>query len=418
MINSHPESHLTGYIKYCKTMCSILVLLMLLTCCGNDKGRPFSNYVVLVSLDAFRWDYPQIYKTPNLDKMALSGTKADRMISSFPSKTFPNHYAMATGLYPDHNGIVENTFFAPDLNKMYSIGNRASVEDPAFYFGEPIWVTAMKNGMKTASFYWVGSEAPVMGMHPDYWKKFDDSVPYGARIDTVIKWLEYPANKRPQFITLYFEEPDAVSHDFGPVSEETGMLVERMDSLLGVLQSKLSKLTIAGKINLIVVSDHGMGEITSDKYINIKEVIPERMVRSMTGGNPVYMIEPNGNFRDSILYRLNQIDGITAWAKSDIPAYLHYGASERIMDIVVAADSSWSIATFPDTIVFRGGAHGYDISDSDMDAIFYATGPAIKKNYSFKELNNVDVYNLICRILKINPAENDGNPAYIKGILR
>lgn len=392
-------------------------ILLVVPGCKRAGRKSFENYVVLVSFDAFRWDYNNIYNTPNFDKMALSGTKAERMISSFPSKTFPNHYAIATGLYPDHNGIVENTFFAPDLNKMYKISDRSAVEDPAFYLGEPVWETAMKNGMKTASFYWVGSEAPIMGKHPDYWKKFDETVPFESRIDTVIKWLQYPKSKRPEFVTLYFEEPDAISHDFGPVSEETAKVVERMDSLLGVLQTKLDRLPIARKITLIVVSDHGMGEISSDRYIDLKKVVPERMVKSFTGGNPFYMIEPNENKKDSVLFLLNKVKGLKAWEKKSIPQYLHYGTSDRIKDIVVVADSSWSIGTFSDTIKFKGGVHGYDISDSDMDAIFYAKGPSVRIGNTVSELNNVDVYNLICRILKIVPAKNDGNPEKIKEIL-
>lgn len=404
---------------HCKSIIYILFAFVLFSAsCRNDTRKPFSNYVVLVSFDGFRWDFPTIYKTPELDKMALSGGKADRMIPSFPSKTFPNHYALATGLYPDHNGLVENSFYAPDINMMYKMGDRQAVEDADFYAGEPIWVTAMKNGMKTASFYWVGSEAPVMGMHPTYWKKFDGSVPFEARIDTVIKWLKYPADKRPEFITLYFEEPDGVSHDFGPVSAETGEMVSRLDSLLGVLRDKLAKLPYGNRINLIVVSDHGMGQISPDKYVNIKKVVPDKMIKSITGGNPFYMIESNTSYHDSILYLLNAQKGVTAWGKEEIPAYLHYGTSDRIKDIVVVADSSWSIGTYADSSVFKGGAHGYEITDSDMHSILYATGPAIKRNFTLKELNNVDVYDLICRILKITPAPNDGNPANIESILK
>ena len=395
-----------------------LVLLILPTACSNAVRKPFSNYVVLVSFDAFRWDYPAIYKTPNLDEMALEGARAGRMIPSFPTKTFPNHYAIATGLYPDHNGLVENTFFVPELNKMYRMSDRSAVENPAFYLGEPIWITAMKNGMKTASFYWVGSEAPIMGMHPTYWKKYDGTVPFEARIDTVVKWLSYPESKRPEFVTLYFEEPDGVSHDFGPVSNQTETTVNRLDSLLGVLRNKLAKLPYGKKINLIVVSDHGMGQISPDRYIDLKKVVPARMIKTITGGNPFYMIEPNGNSRDSILYLLNSVKGVKAWSKSDVPDYLHYGTSDRIKDVVVVADSSWSIGTFPYSSAFTGGAHGYVNSDSDMDAIFYASGPAIKSNFTFTELNNVDVYNLICRILKITPAKNDGDPENIESILK
>jgi alkaline phosphatase D len=384
----------------------------------KDHRKPFKNYVLLVSLDAFRWDYSNLYNTPNLNKLAKDGVKAERMFSSFPTVTFPNHYSIATGLYPDHHGIINNSFPAPDLGLFYRMGDRAAVENPAFYGGEPVWVTAEKQGVRSASFFWVGSEAPVGGIQPAYWKKYDEKVTFEARIDTVIKWLGYPPQKRPELVTLYFDEPDATSHDFGPVSLQTGKVVERMDSLMGVLRTKLSALPEAKRINLIILSDHGMSAVSPERYINLKSLVPNRMIASIAGGNPVYLINPAEGKKDSVLYLLNKSKGLKAWPKSQLPPKWHYGTNPRIPEIVVVADSSWSIGTRPDGSSIRGGAHGYDNSNSDMFSIFYAAGPAFKKNYKFKELNNIDVYNLICRILDISPAKNDGDPAHIKGMLR
>lgn len=369
-------------------------------------------------MDAFRWDYNKIYDTPNLNKLAEEGVKADRMISSFPTITFPNHYSIATGLYPDHHGLINNSFAAPDLGLFYRMGDRAAVENPAFYGGEPVWVTAEKQGALSASFFWVGSEAPVAGMHPSYWKKYDENVTYEERIDTVIKWLSYPLQKRPELVTLYFDEPDATSHDFGPVSPVTGKVVHRLDSLIGVLRYKLSELPEAAKINLIVVSDHGMASVTSEKYINIKGLVPNRMIASITGGNPVYMINAAEGKKDSVLILLNKSKGLKAYNKSELPSKWHYGTNPRIPEIVVVADSSWSIGTRPDGSSIRKGAHGYDNANPDMFSIFYATGPAFKKHFRFDTLNNVDVYNLVCRILNIKPSENDGDPEHIKSLLK
>ncbi len=393
-------------------------LLIVLAGFRKDSRKPFKNYVVLVSLDGFRWDYYKIYNTPNLNILAKDGVKAERMISSFPTVTFPNHYSIATGLYPDHHGIISNSFAAPDLGLFYRMGDQAAVENPAFYGGEPVWVTAEKQGVRAASFFWVGSEAPVGGRHPEYWKKYDRTVTFEARIDTVIKWLAYPENKRPELVTLYFDEPDATSHDFGPVSSETGKVVGRLDSLMGVLRNKLSALQEAKRINLIVLSDHGMAAVSSDKYVNLKAIVPNRMIASISGSNPVYLINPAEGKKDSVLRLLNNAKGLKAWKKSEVPAKWHYGTNARIPDIVVVADSSWSIGTKSDGSSIRGGAHGYDNMNSDMFAIFYASGPSFKKNFKFKELNNVDVYNLICKILDIRPAQNDGNPAHIKGMMR
>ena len=401
-----------------KTVFTALVAaLILLSGFKSDKRKAFKNYVVVVSLDAFRWDYGKIYNTPNLNRIASDGVKADRMISSFPTNTFPNHYSIATGLYPDHHGLINNSFQAPDLGLFYRIGDRKAVENPAFYGGEPMWATAEKQGAKAASFFWVGSETKVGGIQPKYWKKYDAAVTFSERIDTVVKWLGYPQEKRPELVNLYFDEPDATSHDFGPVSKETKLVVERLDSLMGVLRTKLAALPIGDKINLVILSDHGMAPVTPAKYVNLKSVAPERMVASMAGGSPVYLVSPAEGKGDSLLTLYNKVKGIKAWKKSELPARWHYGTNSRIPEIVVVADSSWSVGTRPDASGLRG-AHGYDNSNSDMYSIFYAAGPAFKKNYRFRELKNVDIYNLVCKILKLTPAPNDGDPSHIKGMLK
>jgi predicted AlkP superfamily pyrophosphatase or phosphodiesterase len=418
---TYSKSFHTGIFISKVSVISIFVVfttLLLLTGFRKDSRKPFKNYVVLVSLDAFRWDYGSLYDTPNLNKLAHDGVKADRMFSSFPTVTFPNHYSIATGLYPDHHGLIYNSFPAPDLGLYYRMGDRAAVENPAFYGGEPIWVTAEKQGVKAASFFWVGSEAPVGGIHPSFWKKYDGTVTYESRIDSVIKWLNYPVEKRPELVTLYFDEPDNTSHDFGPVSPETGRVVEHLDSLMGVLRSRLAALPEAKRINLIILSDHGMAPVSSKKYINLNAIVPARMIASISGSNPVYLINPGEGKKDSILYLLNKTKGLKAWKKSEVPAKWHYGTNARIPEIVVVADSSWSIGTRADGSSIRGGAHGYDNSNSDMFSIFYAAGPSFKRNYKIRELNNIDVYNLICKILDINPSKNDGDPSHIKGMLR
>lgn len=399
-------------------ICSLVMLFVLLAGFRKDTHKQPDEYVLLVSLDAFRWDYPVRFSTPNLNKIAAAGVRAEHMLSSFPTVTFPNHYSIATGLYPDHHGIINNSFAAPDLGLFYRIGDRAAVENPAFYLGEPMWVTAGKQGVVTGSFFWVGSEAPIKGMHPAYWKKYDEAIPFETRIDTVVKWFGYEQSKRPHLVTLYFEEPDATSHKFGPLAPETGNVVVKLDSLIGVLRQKLSKLPYARKINLIVLSDHGMSAVSSSKYVNIRSVVPERMISSITGGNPVFLINPAEGKGDSILNLLNKTRGVKAWEKSAVPVKWHYGSNPRIPGIVVVADSSWSIGLRPDGSGLRGGAHGYDNYNSDMFSIFYATGPAFRKNYVVKDLNNVDIYNLVCNILKIKPAQNDGNPGHLKGMLR
>lgn len=397
---------------------SLLLLLLLAGGCASVQGERDKPYVIMVSMDAFRWDFDSVYGTPMLDEIASNGVKAQRLIPSFPTKTFPNHYSIATGLYPDHHGLINNSFYAPDLDLVYRIGDRTMVENAAFYGGEPIWVTAMKAGVKTASFYWVGSEAPIMGMHPDYWKTFDDEVAFGDRVDTVLKWLSLPAARRPHLVTLYFEEPDATGHEYGPVAPETAAVVKSLDSLLGVLRDGLRKLPQAKKISLIVLSDHGMGQVDPSKYNYIFDTLPQTMVKRIYGGSPVWSVEPAEGKTDSLIMCINMQKGVKAYRKEELPAHLHYGTNPRLPDVVVIADPGWIAGIRPVPSGYNRGDHGFDWKWKDMHSIFYAEGPAFKKGFETDTLYNVDIYNIVTRILNIVPAQNDGNPERISPLFR
>ncbi|TFH37574.1 MAG: alkaline phosphatase family protein, partial [Bacteroidia bacterium] len=313
-----------------------------------------------------------------------------------------------------------NTFYAPDLDMVYRMGDRTMVENPDFYNGEPVWVTAKKSGLVTASMFWVGSEAPVMGIQPDYWSKYDGSVPYTARIDSVINWLSLPAADRPRFITLYFDEPDGISHDFGPASHQTDSVVQYLDGIIGNLRDRIDELHVGRRVNLVVLSDHGMGEIDKGRVVNLWEIIPDRYLENYYGGNPVYQVDAVDLYIDSLMSIVDNTPGIKGWKKDDLPAHYHYGTNPRIPDIVVEADSSWSIVWAPrQGYIMRGkGAHGYDPANSDMHSIFYAVGPSFRKGYISPSFNNVDVYNIICAILRIDPAPNDGDAAIIGHLLK
>lgn len=391
--------------------------------CKNKDGDPavdptesFDEYVILVSFDGFRWDYTDMYDTPNMDDMARQGVKADRMIPSFPTKTFPNHYTLATGLYPDHHGIINNSFYAPELNGIYRIGDSRMVTDPDAYFGEPVWVTAEKQGVKSASYFWVGSEAPIQDTYPTYWKKYNESIPYPDRVDQVIQWLKLPLSKRPGLVLLYFDEPDHTGHGAGPEHPDTGEVIEYLDSILGYLRSEIQSLAYGDRVNLILLSDHGMGSISSDKYVNISSHIPENWADQIVGGNPVYLIHPAEGYADSLSASLNEVEGVMAWQKDDIPEHLHYGSSSRFPGLVVVADSGWSIGTKDISSGYSGGAHGYDNRFTQMHTIFYAEGPAFKKDFSISAFSNVEVYGIISDILGLEPASTDGNLSNISEI--
>lgn len=404
-------------MKFYRYLALAFFTAVIFSSCANLKPERDKPYVVIVSLDAFRWDYDSIYGTPVLDDIARMGVMAERLIPSFPTKTFPNHYSIATGLYPDHHGLVNNSFYAPDLDMVYRMGDRTMVSNGAFYGGEPMWVTALRQGMKSASFYWVGSEAPIQGMQPDYWKPFDDEVSFGDRIDTVLKWMSLPPNRRPHLITLYFEEPDAVSHSYGPVSVETGAVVRSLDSLVGVLRTGLAQLPHARNINLIVLSDHGMTEVDQERYNYILDTLPQAMVKRIYGGSPVWAVEPAEGKADSVIYLLNIQKGMKAYLRGELPPHLNYGTHPRIPEIVLIADPGWTAGLRPDARYSRGD-HGYDWKCSDMHSIFYAEGPAFRKGFVADTLFNVDIYNIVTGILELTPAPNDGSKERILPLFR
>ena len=222
----------------------------------HQQGKP---YLVLISIDGFRWDYMDRYPTPNMDRIAAAGSRAERLLPVYPTLTFPNHYSIATGLYPAHHGLVANDFPDPERNKWYSLKNREAVEDRWFYEGEPIWVTAETQGMVAASFFFVGTEAPVKGVSPTHWRSYDENITGQDRVDQVLAWLAEPEENRAHLYTLYFEDVDSHSHWYGPDSKENIAAIGRVDDYLGRLLNGLDKLPHADKVNIILLSDHGLG---------------------------------------------------------------------------------------------------------------------------------------------------------------
>jgi len=389
-----------------------------LTSCNQQNSKENTKpYLIVLSMDGFRWDYTDHANTPNFDKIEKLGVKAKAMVPSFPTKTFPNHYTLATGLYPDHHGIVLNSFFDPEDKRYYKVSDREAVEDGSFYGGEPIWVTAEMQGVKSASLFWVGSEAKIKGVRPSIWKTYEHNMPYENRIDTVISWLKLPEPERPHLVMWYFDEPDSEGHHSGPEGQKTIETIEYLDSLLGVFLYKIEQLPIADQINFIVTSDHGMCGTSDDRYVMLNDFVPEEWVDEIQGNNPIWTIKAKAGYENKINKKLSEIEHISAWPSGDLPERLHYGNNPRTLDFVAVADSSWSLF-YDKKGSYFGGSHGFDNRNIDMHAIFYGTGPVFKNNYSQPVFPNVSLYPLMCEILELQAAPNDGSLDDVKGMLK
>ena len=396
----------------------LILLLATLTACQSKRD----NYTVVISLDGNRWDYPDYYDTPFFDSLATVGVSA-RMEPSFPASTFPNHYTLATGLVPDHNGLVNNSFWNPETEYAYSMGDQTCRYDPAYYLGEPIWITAQRQGVITGNVYWVGSDIPIKGVHPTYYRKWDEDPHwnYEERVDEIVRLMSLPAQERPRLVMGYFDEPDHTGHDFGPISVETKEVVEQLDSLLHSLYLRLKALPYGDKINFIVLSDHGMEDISPERFISWNDAIPEGWTERILAKNPTSIFVKEG-YLDSLYNRLSQIEHLSVWKHGEVPAELNYGTSNRLGDLIVAPDLGWQFARFPSK---TAGAHGYSPKEPDMMVMFRAVGPDFKEGYEapFTEgelsaFHNTDIYPLLCKLLGIKPAPTDGDLKRIQKILK
>ena len=374
----------------------------------------------MVSFDGMRHDLLDRTSTPNFDRVARGGVRASGLIPSYPSKTFPNHYSLATGLYPARHGIVDNAFYDPDRDAVYRLGDTATVRDGTWYGGEPIWVTAEKQGVRSASFYWVGSEAAIQGVRPTYFRYYDDAFPYEARVDTVLHWLSLPVAERPQLVTLYFSEPDHVLHGSGPEAPAVDSTVSRMDALLGRLLDGLAGLPIADSVYLVLVSDHGMAEVPADQTIALENAANLDGVRIVHNTTQALLYFDGHEQRQWAVYEAlrDRLPHAAVYLRDETPAEWRYRDNDRIGDVVVAAEPGWVIRSGSRRPWPGGGMHGWDPAFEPMRGIFMAMGPGIEPGRRVPAFRNVHVYPLLAHILGLEPADTDGRLEVLAPALR
>ena len=192
------------------------VLLLLFTAASaQNKINDLDETVILISVDGFRADYIEKFRPPVISRLAAEGTRAKWMKPAYPTKTFPNHYTLVTGLYPDNHGIIENNMWDDEIGAQFGLSIKEQVTNPKWWSGEPIWNTAQRQGKIAASFFWPGSEAAISGSQPRYWKPYEHTTEHEVRVRTVLEWIDLPREQRPQMITLYFSDVDDAGHNFG-----------------------------------------------------------------------------------------------------------------------------------------------------------------------------------------------------------
>lgn len=393
-------------------------IYLLLTICvlSLSAAKP---YVVLVSFDGFRWDYVNRNITPNFQKVIDEGVHPLSLRPVFPSKTFPNHYSIITGMYPEHHGIISNSFKNLKTGDTYRLKNDYSQRESKWYIGKAFWETAEKNGITSASYFWPGATLNDETRRPTYFKYYDHYKTYKERIDTLVKWLQLPEETRPHFLTIYFDETDTKGHMFGPNSPEINKSIQKCDSLIEYLYIGLENIGMRDSVNVIIVSDHGMTEISKDRVINIGKILSGYEYYSGDSG-PYMLIQPKDDETETVYNILKENENhYKVYTKENIPSHYHYADNELITDIILIADKGWYLAHQKDIDNWKDGAtHGYDNNLTDMHGIFIASGPAFKTNYKTGTVWNIDIYPLLCEIYGIQPNKNiDGKLERIRFLL-
>ena len=397
--------------------CLILLFALMLAACATLAPQPASRpLVILVSIDGYRADYLDRGGSPVLAKLAKEGARGV-MRPSFPSKTFPNHYTLVTGLRPDRHGIVENNIEDPAIPGVtFKMSNVQAVQDARWWNqGEPIWVAAERRGIVTGAMFWPGSEAAVRGVRPTYWRRFDQRVPPEARVDQVLAWLDLPKG-RPGLVTLYFDDVDTAGHDYGPDSAELNAAVARVDGALGRLTAGLRARGIVA--NVIVVADHGMAPMSAAREVFLDDAVPRDAFRLLVGGALVTLYPTQGREAevDEALIRPHQ--HFQCWRKAELPARFHYGKNPRVAPYVCLPETGWRLTTrdFKPSKPERG-AHGFDPDSPEMAAIFVANGPDVRPGVVLAPFDNVSVYPMLAKLLGVAPAENDGDLRHVADAL-
>jgi predicted AlkP superfamily pyrophosphatase or phosphodiesterase len=374
--------------------------------------------VVLVSIDGLPASMLGDGTLPTLDAIAAEGVRAEWLNPSYPTLTFPNHYTLVTGLRPDHHGIVHNNMLDDHLGRF--ISKEDSAKDGRWWGGEPIWATLQKQGGIAATMFWPGSEARIAGERPRHVRPFDRAVTTDARVDQILRWLDLPAGERPRLLTLYFEQYDVTAHEYGASAPESMAALRGIDTSLARLRAGLRARGLESGTDLIVLSDHGMADVPRDHLRLLDDRLDASAYTLRAWGTLIGIVPRPGREMEVERAFLGRHDVYACWRRAELPAQWRYGTHARIAPIVCQVDTGWRVqarthATHPQPVK---GEHGFAPEDPSMRAVFVAAGPSFRSGVVLPAFDNVDIYPLLARLLRVRPAPNDGSAASTEAALR
>lgn len=391
---------------------AVALAVLIAAGCASPRTAPPPPPLVLISIDAFRWDYTALYReeTPHLRSLARDGVVADGLVPVFPSNTFPNHYSIVTGLYPAKHGIINNRMFDAARGEFFHYNRPNSVRQSHWWGGEPIWATAIRQGGVSAAWFWPGSEAAIGGVRPTKWRHYDPALPFETKLEELVAWLSGIDRGKPAVAVFYFEEINNVGHKFGPRSPELAAAIRIVDRQLAALHARLRAAGI--EPNLVIVSDHGMTPISPDRVVLLDDfVAPENVQVDFDGS--VAGLHPRHGDVDALVRAFARAPHVQAYRAEDLPARFHLRNNPRIPPVWLIPDEGWEIYPRASFESWRDrmnkGDHGFDPAFRSMHGIFTGYGPSFRRGVKLPPTENVHVYNLLCAALGLSPAPNDGD---------
>ena len=403
----------------------LLSSLMILVICFVISGIFFIHGVnckpqtlLLISLDGFRWDFARKAHTPYLDFLANSGVTVPYVRSVFPTVTYPGHYSIVTGLYPESHGIVSNTMYDPDLKAHFGGANT----DPRWWNGaEPIWVTNQRHKGRSAVLYWPGYSVKIKEMYPKY-REYSPSpnidlnnktgrvLSFEKRVEKVIGWLS--GCNPPNFVAVYFEEPDGTCHHHG--WSKVSKSIQQVDKTIGLFVEGLKRHKLLDKVNIIITADHGTTNTSCNKIIDLDKYVDPKNFDFWDSWFNI-MLAPKAGKVEYVYKRLKNVPHLHVYHKNEVPEDLHFRNHRRISPLVVVPSEGWLVSSIKGRRVqdypkqMTELSHGFSCKCKAMSAAFIAHGPAFKENHAGKPFESVSLYPLMCNILGIHPLPNNGS---------
>ncbi|XP_023655386.1 ectonucleotide pyrophosphatase/phosphodiesterase family member 5 isoform X2 [Paramormyrops kingsleyae] len=389
---------------------SAVALLLLPGCSPEELSK-----LLLVSFDGFRWDYLHRVPTPNFDALIKDGVQVERVENVYITKTYPNHYTMITGLYAESHGIVANEMYDPNLNLTFNMDKMEIYDSRWWDEAVPLWVTNQIAGHRSGAVMWPGSDVKIHGIYPTYYLVYNASMPFQARVQRLIDWFKN--EEAINFGILYWEEPDMSGHSLGPDSPQMEGVITDIDNKLGVLVEQLRDAGIFDQLNLIITSDHGMAELSTERIIALDDYIDGNLYSWIDKSPVVGILPKEGKFDEVYSTLVNASSNMVVYKKDDILDRFGYKHNDRIMPIIIEAKEGWTIVQNKNGS-FMAGNHGYDNTLLSMQPIFVAHGPAFRQGYAKRFMRSVDLYPLMCSILGIQPSPNNGSLDNVEDLLK